>query len=330
MTWCVFAIILGFLLDTVIGDPQRMPHPVRAIGKGIAWGEGFFRPRFAQTQEGQRRAGMVMSLCVIALATVIPAVILALLGMLDVWLRFLAETIFCYQIFAARSLQTESMKVFDALKEGNLLRARYAVSMIVGRDTDELDEEGIAKAAVETVAENTSDGVLAPMFYMVIGGAPLGFLYKAVNTLDSMIGYKNERYADFGRFAAKLDDVLNYIPARISAAFLVAAAFCARMDYKSAWRIYKRDGRNHASPNSAQTEAAVAGALGVQLAGDAWYFGKRVEKPTIGDDLRQVVPEDILRANRLMYVAATLLLVSACAARIGILYLIFGGEIWVV
>jgi len=211
------------------------------------------------------------------------------------------RAVLCYWLFAVRSLRDESMKVYDALSAHDLEKARTAVSMIVGRDTQNLSGEGVAKAAVETVAENTSDGVIAPMLCMVIGGPVLGWLYKSVNTMDSMVGYKNDRYRCFGTAAAKIDDVLNFIPARLSALLMIAACPMARLDAKEGWRIFRRDRYNHASPNSAQTESVMAGALHVQLAGDAWYFGKLVKKKTIGDPIRPVEAEDIRRANALMY-----------------------------
>ena len=206
--------------------------------------------------------------------------------------------------------------MYDRLKEHDLPGARYAVSMIVGRDTKNLSEQGVTKAAVETVAENTSDGVIAPLFYLMIGGAPLGFFYKAVNTMDSMVGYKNDKYLYFGRFAAKMDDLFNYIPARLSAFFMILSAFCLGMDGKGALRIYLRDRRKHASPNSAQTEAVCAGALGVQLAGDAYYFGKLYHKETIGDPVREIEAEDIVRAGRLMDGTAVLTLIVLGLLRI--------------
>lgn len=217
------------------------------------------------------------------------------------WLGFALETFWCGQLLATKSLKAESMKVYDRLKNGTIEEARYAVSMIVGRDTKELTEEGVTKAAVETVAENASDGIIAPMFYMAIGGIPLMFLYKGINTMDSMLGYKNDKYLYFGRCAARLDDVANYIPARISGWLMALSTVFVGMDTKNAVKIYRRDRRNHASPNSAQTEAAMAGALDVQLAGNAYYFGKLYEKPTIGDPIRPVEIEDIPRANKLLY-----------------------------
>ena len=210
----------------------------------------------------------------------------------------------CYQLLAAKSLKTESMKVYKKLQDSDLEGARKAVSMIVGRDTANLDCEGITKATVETIAENTSDGVIAPLFYMLIGGAPLGMLYKAINTMDSMLGYKDEKYLYIGRIAAKMDDVVNYIPARISAIMMVLAAFLCGLDWKNGWKIFLRDRYNHSSPNSAQTEAVCAGALDIQLAGDAWYFGKLYKKPYIGEPIRSIRIEDICQTNRLMYVTA--------------------------
>jgi adenosylcobinamide-phosphate synthase len=239
------------------------------------------------------------------------------------------ESILCYQMLSMKSLKTESMKVYRALEKGEIEQARKAVSMIVGRDTDRLDEDGIIRAAVETVAENTSDGVIAPMFYLAIGGGLFGVLYKTINTMDSMVGYKNEKYLDFGRYAAKLDDLANYIPSRMAALLMIAGtgvcrlAGDVRMLYQSfcrhscgrgmiyrpgdALRIYRRDCRKHASPNSAQTESVCAGALGIRLAGDAWYFGQKVEKPYIGDNLRRIEAEDIRRANVLLYVTSFLM-----------------------
>ena len=218
-------------------------------------------------------------------------------------------------MLAARCLCKESMKVCKAAKAGDTEEARKAVSMIVGRDTAVLDRDGIIRAAVETVAENTSDGVTAPLFYMGLGGAVGALFYKSVNTMDSMIGYRDEKYADIGRFAAKLDDVLNYIPSRLTALLMSAAAPVVGLDGRNALRIWRRDRRKHASPNSAQTESACAGALHVRLAGDAWYFGKLHKKPYIGDDDRPVEAEDIRRANRLMYAASVLMLVISAAAR---------------
>jgi len=268
-------------------------------------------PASEQEKKNRREvlAGGILWILTVSLSFLVPAVLLFAAGKVHPAVRFLLETFWCYQIFAARCLVGESRKVYQKLKEDDLPGARRAVSMIVGRDTENLTAEGVTKAAVETVAENTSDGVTAPLLFLLIGGAPLGFLYKAVNTMDSMLGYKNEKYLYFGRIPAKMDDVFNYIPARLTAWFMVAAAFLTGMDGKNAWKIYLRDKRKHASPNSAQSEAVCAGALDVQLAGDAVYFGKIYKKDYIGDAIRKIEPEDILRAGKLMYMTTILMMV---------------------
>lgn len=304
----VIAFAAGFLLDLMFGDPPFLPHPVRLIGRLIAGTEKKLRGRLPGEKDREIRQGA-------ALVCFVPAVVVTVAGVL-LWAAYrlhpcagiFLESLMTYQILAVKCLKTESMKVYGALKERNLIRARAAVSMIVGRDTDCLDEEGVAKAAIETVAENTSDGVIAPMLCLAVGGPVLGFFYKAVNTMDSMVGYKNEKYLYFGRAAAKLDDAVNFIPARISACLMIAAAFLSGSEFsgRNAVRIYRRDRRNHASPNSAQTESVCAGALGLRLAGDASYFGKTVKKPYIGEELRKAEYEDIKRANRLMYHTAWL------------------------
>ena len=315
------ALAAGFILDLMIGDPRWLYHPVCLIGNLIAFLEKILRKIFPKTDKGELAAGIVEVILVCLLSGGIPFLILHILYGISVWAGFALETFWCYQLLATKSLKTESMKVYDRLKNGTLDEARYAVSMIVGRDTQSLTEEGVTKAAVETVAENASDGVIAPMFYMAIGGVWLMFLYKGINTMDSMVGYKNDKYLYFGRCAAKLDDVVNYIPARISAWLMILASACERMNWKNAEKIYKRDRYCHASPNSAQTEAVMAGALEVQLAGDAVYFGKVVKKPTIGDDIRPVEAEDIKRANHLMYLTSFLGLVFFAGIRAIFLFL---------
>lgn len=304
---CILAA--AFLLDCLLGDPRWLPHPICLMGKLIAG-----------TEKGLRRlvkneffGGLLLVIVVITVSTAVPWVILILAGMINPWLETVLQVWFCYQILAMKSLCTESMRVYTPLKAGDLPLARKYLSWIVGRETDPLDEEGVAKAAVETVAENTSDGVVAPLVFMAIGGAPLGFLYKAINTMDSMIGYKNDKYIRFGRAAARLDDAANFIPARLSALLMILAAYILRFDGGNARRIYWRDRRNHKSPNSAQTESVCAGALHIQLAGPAVYFGKLVEKPTIGDRDRSTTAEDICLANRLMIgtsVLAVLLMIG--------------------
>lgn len=301
MKYSLYALLIGFLLDLVLGDPHWLYHPVRLIGHLITVIEKAIRKIVPQNRTGELVGGIVFSLIVLVISTMIPICILCVAGNIHPHIRFFMETMMCYQLLATKSLKTESMKVHDALANQDIEGARAAVAMIVGRDTKCLNEQGIVKATVETIAENASDGVIAPIFYMMLGGAPLGFFYKAINTMDSMVGYKNERYLYFGRCAAKLDDVANYIPARISAFFMILAAYLLRLDGKNSWNIFVRDRYNHASPNSAQTEAVMAGALQVTLAGDAYYFGVLHKKETIGDDIYPIQYQHILVANRLMY-----------------------------
>ena len=306
MIWTLPAVICGFLLDLLFGDPRWLYHPVRIIGNGISILEKGLRKLFPKNKAGERIAGVILVILIVGFSAGIPWLILSLAYGYQTWLGFVLEAFMCYQLLATRSLRDESKKVYDALKEDDLEKSRYAVSMIVGRDTQSLSEEGVTKAAVETVAENTSDGIIAPLFYMMIGGGVFGFAYKAVNTMDSMVGYKNEKYQYFGTAAARLDDVLNYIPARLSAWIMILASWCVGMNGKNAARIYLRDRYKHSSPNSAHTEAVMAGALEVQLAGDAWYFGKLHKKPFIGDPIRKIEIEDIPRSHKLMYATAIL------------------------
>lgn len=321
----LIAVITGFILDLIFGDPLWLPHPIRLIGFMISKGEMILRKVFPKTKKGELAGGVMLVIAITAIAFIAPLGILLLADKINIYSKIAIHSIFCYRILATKSLKTESMKVYHQLVEKDIPNARKFLSWIVGRDTQNLNEEGITKAAVETVAENTSDGVIAPLIFMILGGAPLGFFYKAVNTLDSMIGYKNDKYLFFGRFAAKLDDVLNFVPAVISAYIMIAASFITGLDYKNAYRIYKRDKRNHASPNSAKTESVCAGALNVQLAGDAYYFGKLVKKQTIGDSNRTIKTEDILITNRLMYATAILAVAIMCGIRL-IIAMSFGGQ----
>ena len=304
--WSLYALILGFGLDLLIGDPHSIPHPVVYIGKLIDWTEKGMRKLFPKTVRGENFAGAAIWLIVVTVSTGLPALLLCLAYGVNRWLGLALETVMCAQILATKSLRQESMKVYAALKTGDLEQARYAVSMIVGRDTQRLDEAGVTRAAVETVAENTSDGILAPMLFLAIGGAPLGFFYKAVNTMDSMLGYVEMPYKNVGLVPAKMDDVFNYIPARISAFLMLAAGTLLGLDGKNGWKIFKRDRYNHSSPNSAQTESVCAGLLGLRLAGDAWYHGVLHKKKYIGDPLREIEASDIPRACRLLYVTAFL------------------------
>ncbi|MCC8029886.1 MAG: adenosylcobinamide-phosphate synthase CbiB [Lachnospiraceae bacterium] len=336
------ALVIGYLADLIFGDPQRLPHPVRLIGCMITVFEKALRRRDTSELNGgepvlighdaavlrrdtfeayggkrpaaEFAAGLLLVLSVLFCTAAASSAVLWI-GYCVHWIAGLVlQSWMCYTLLATKSLKVESMKVYTALREEGLAAGRRAVSMIVGRDTDRLDESGVVKAAVETVAENTSDGVVAPLIFLVIGGPVLGYFYKAANTMDSMVGYKNDRYRHFGTAAARLDDALNFLPARISALLMILSVFFLSVcenaaaafhwNSKNARRVWRRDRRNHASPNSAQTEAVMAGALGVQLAGDAWYFGEKHEKPMVGDDLRRVETEDIPRANRLMYVTS--------------------------
>lgn len=323
----VAAVVAGFLLDALLGDPRRIPHPIVAMGNAIAWLEPRLRAAFPDKPSGARRAGMVLVAVLCAGSFGATWCLIAVAGLVHPLLGFAVETWLCYQALAACELRRQSMRVVRELTREGLPAARRAVGMIVGRDTEALDERGVLKAAVETVAENTADGVVGPLVYLIVGGAPLGMLYKAVNTMDSMVGYKNERYLDFGRAAARIDDVLGFVPARLAALCMIAAAPAAGLSAKGAWRIWRRDRFNHASPNSAQTESAMAGALGVELAGSAVYFGKLVEKPTMGDATRPIEREDVRRANRLMVLASALSLVVLGGARIALLAAV-GALVW--
>lgn len=308
MNYHILAFFCGFILDLLLGDPCFLPHPVRLIGKLVTVMEKRLRGSQPAESGKEIRQGTAMVCVVLVVVVTAAACCLCAAYLIHPFVGVLLECLMTYQILAVQCLKTESMKVYRYLKEGNPVAARAAVSMIVGRDTDGLDGEGITKAAIETVAENTSDGVIAPMLYLAIGGPVLGFFYKAVNTMDSMVGYKNEKYLYFGRAAAKLDDAVNFIPARVSACLMIAAAFLLGGDFsgRDAVFIYRRDRRKHASPNSAQTESVCAGALGIRLAGDASYGGKTVKKPYIGDASRRVEYEDIRRVNCMMYVTAWL------------------------
>lgn len=313
-TLCVF---LGFILDLIFGDPywlcNKISHPVILIGKLINLLENTIRQVFPDNKLSLRLAGTLLVLLVISITGCISFIILQLIYAFNTTFGFIVETFVCYQIFAVKSLKDESMKVYFA---SNINDKRIKLSYIVGRDTQSLDENAIIKATVETIAENTTDGVIAPMIYMLIGGAPLGIVYKAINTLDSMIGYKNDKYIYFGTFGAKLDDFANFIPARISAFLMLFASLLLKFDIKQGFKIFLRDRFNHKSPNSAQTESVMAGVLGVQLAGNAFYFGELYQKPTIGDNVRPIENEDIKIANAILYTTAILGIVILISIKI--------------
>ena len=300
------AIVAGFILDLIFGDPHWLPHPTCLIGNLIGFLEKNLRRLLAPGKTALLLGGALMVVVVISLSYVVPYAVLMLAEQVSPWLRFALETIMFYQIFATKCLRDESMKVYTALHNNDLADARVKLSWIVGRDTKELTAEEVTKGAVETVAENTADGIIAPMFYMFIGGAPLAFLYKGINTMDSMVGYKNDKFLYFGRCAAKLDDVANFIPARITGILMILASYFLNMNAAGAWKIFWRDRYNHLSPNSAMTESVTAGALNIQLGGDHYYFGKLVHKDTIGDDIRPVVAEDIVAVNNLLYMTAVI------------------------
>lgn len=302
----ILIVSAGFILDMLFGDPSWLYHPIIAIGKLISFMENSLRRIFPKTNRGELLAGFFLAAFVPIISWGTAFFVLFIARKINIYLYYTVEIFMCFQIFAMKSLKTESMKVYEKIKANDLEGARTAVGRIVGRDTKNLDFKGITKAAVETVAENLCDGVTAPMLFIFLGGAPLGFFYKAVNTMDSMVGYKNDRYFYFGKFAARLDDIMNFIPARLSAFMIMASAFLLKMDWKNAWKVFKSDRFNHKSPNSAQTEAAAAGALRVELAGNAYYFGKLYEKPTIGKALKEIEPEDIISVNRLLYASGIL------------------------
>ena len=321
MKWSLLALVIGFVIDFFVGDPHGFPHPIILIGKLISALEKGLRRLFPATPRGERWAGGILWCITAGLAAAVPAGTLFLCGLVSPWLRLAVESIMCWQILAARALEKESMLVYKALESGDIIASRKAVSMIVGRDTAALDDAAVTRAAVETVAENTSDGVVAPLLFLAIGGAPLGFFYKAVNTIDSMLGYTEPPFKNIGLIPAKADDVLNFLPARLSALLMLAAGALLGMDVKNGWRIYRRDRRRHASPNSAQTEAMCAGLLGLRLAGDAWYHGVLHRKPFIGDPVREIRHDDIPRTCRLMYLTALLALLLCGGVKLALILL---------
>ena len=312
------ALLLGFSLDWVLGDPHGWPHIVILYGKLISFLEKELYDRMDKFP-----GGMVLWFCVVITAGVSSWLLLILAWKIHPVVYVIVGTLLCWQCLAAKSLTVESKRVYTELNDHGLEAGRKAVSWIVGRDTNVLDEAGVIKAAVETVAENTSDGEIAPMFYMMLFGPAGGCVYKAVNTMDSMIGYRNERYERFGTFAARADDVFNFIPARLSALLMILAAKLANFNAKDAMRIWKRDRRKHASPNSAQTESVMAGALEVQLAGDAVYGGVVHKKEYIGDNIRPVEADDILRSHKMLMFTSYLAMIAFGCVRL--LAVIIGG-----
>ena len=321
LVWQTAALLTGFFVDFIVGDPYSIPHPVVGIGKWISFFDRKLRRGNSNPKDVGR--GAVTVVLVAFISTAVPLAAAALAWRIHPVLYYVVESVMCWQILAARQLFREGKKVERALEAGDTEKARYAVSMIVGRDTNVLDENGICRAAVETVAENTSDGVIAPLCWMILFGAAGGFFYKSINTMDSMLGYKNEKYLYFGRAAAKTDDVVNYLPARLSALLMIASCPLCGLDGKNAARIFRRDRYKHASPNSAQTESVCAGALRVRLAGDAVYGGVVHKKEFIGDPLREIEPKDITRAGRLMYAASALTLLLGVLLRAAVILVCF-------
>ncbi len=318
MKWSLIALLIGFCMDLILGDPHNIPHPVIWIGNLISGLEKRFRKHFPATVRGEQMAGACLWVVVILLSSGIPAILLMICHGIHPYLHVAVESVMCWQILAVKSLRVESMKVYEALETGTIEDARFAVSMIVGRDTAELDDAAVTRAAVETVAENTSDGIVAPLMYLVIGGAPLGFFYKAINTMDSMLGYVEMPYKHIGLVPAKADDAANYLPARMSAFLMLGAGALLRLDVANGWKMFLRDRYNHASPNSAQTEAVCAGLLGLQLAGDAWYHGVLHKKKWIGNERRPIEHEDIPMICRLSFVTAVLALISFGMMRLAV------------
>lgn len=309
-------LVIGLSMDLLIGDPHEIPHPVVWIGKLIAGTEKALRKIFPGNPSGERTAGIILWFTVVIISTGISLGLIQLCEFFSENLRIAAESIMVWQILAIRSLRDESMKVYHALKTGDISGARKAVSMIVGRDTETLDDLAVTRAAVETIAENTSDGIIAPLFFLALGGAPAGFFYKAANTMDSMIGYIDPPYTHLGWFAAKMDDLLNFIPARLSALLMLCAGWLQRLDVQNGWKIFLRDRYKHASPNSAQNESVCAGLLDIRLAGDARYHGILHKKEYIGDPIREIEYEDIPRTCALMYAAALIMFLITCAVRL--------------
>lgn len=316
----IFILIFAFILDSIFGDPKDMPHPVRLVGRLIISGEKCLRNIFPKTENGEKAAGGVLVLFITILSFTVPFFILFFAYRISFLIGTAVNIFFCYQILAVKSMKDAALPIEKALDENDTGKARRLVSRIVGRDTDMLDEKGITRACVETVSENLCDGAVAPLFFMALGGAPLGFLYKSVNTMDSMIGYKNEKYKNFGFFAAKLDDILNFIPARISGFLFAISAYILGYDGKSSFRIFLRDRLKHPSPNSGHAEAAAAGALNIALGGPAYYGGVLAVKPVIGEGMREPFPKDIGKTLRIFYLSSVLALFVFCCFRLVLIY----------
>lgn len=298
----IISIYTGYALDLIIGDPYSFPHPVRFIGKLISIVEKYIR-KITSTDRGLKIAGFFLWFITVGVTFVVTYFVVILFKFNN-FAYFIVNSILIYTTLATKCLKDESTKIYKVLKTGDIEKSRVQLSYIVGRDTTHLNEKEIVRATVETVAENTVDGIIAPLFYGFIGGAPLAMAYKAINTLDSTVGYKNDKYYYLGFASAKIDDIANYIPARIGVLLLALGSLFTGFNFKNALKIGIRDRKNHKSPNCAFSEGAVAGALGIQLGGTNIYFGKPVYKPTIGDKRREIEVEDIVRTNKIMYGAS--------------------------
>ena len=299
------AVFLGaYIIDIIIGDPRWFPHPVVIIGKAVRFLEGKIR---RTSLIGRKKGGIILCFAVVIPVYFITWGIVEGCFFINSLFGMIVTALLASMTLATRSLYDESKIVLTALNHGNIEEARKNLSMIVGRDTENLDEQGICRAVIETVSENLSDGIVAPMFYLALGGVPLAMAYKAVNTLDSMVGYKNERYADIGWFSAKMDDIWNWIPARLTGLIIVAVSFILRLNWRDSWKIMRRDGRNHSSPNSGMPEAASAGALNIQLGGKIQYFRKIFYKPTIGDRIKEINKDDVKKAWVIMFFSSFLM-----------------------
>lgn len=304
-------ILLAVLLDLLMGDPRWLPHPVRLIGRLIAFLENPLR----RITSSQRFNGGLLAVTVIAATGGVTFGVLRFAAWIDPLAADIVSALFIYTALSIRDLGKHGMDVYRALKSGNLAAARAKVAWLVGRDTDVLDETGVVRAAVESVAENTVDGVIAPLFFAALFGPVGAMMYKAVSTLDSMVGYKNEKYYHFGWAAARLDDVANFLPARLCAPLMAIGAWLTGNRPMQAWRICLRDRRHHASPNSGIPEAAMAGALGVQLGGPLFRQGIRIELPTLGDALNPLETRHILQANYIMLAVSLAAVTFFTAAR---------------
>ena len=305
-------IWIAYVLDLIFGDPQNVIHPVQVIGKIISTGE-----KILLRKKYKFLAGAVLNIFTVSI-TYTSMYLISKSVKISVFFMII-EIYLMYTIFSINSLAREGNRVYRILKEGDIEKARKDLSYLVSRDTEMMDEKMIIRSTMETISENTVDGIVAPMFYMFLGGMPLAMAYKAINTLDSMVGYKNEKYMEFGKFSAKVDDVANFIPARITGILIVLASMILGYDYKNSLKIFLRDRKNHSSPNSAHSEASVAGALGVQFGGKVSYFGKEIDKPTIGDKTKEFELEDIRKNIRIMYVTSFLSLVMFSVISVGIM-----------